>query len=56
LSAVHKTKAARRSVQRRKIHAQTENPTPKNDRIADVDFDDITEIEIEPFDEMDDWS
>ena len=56
LEAVHKTKAARRSVQRRKIHAQTENPTPKNDRISDVDFDDITEIEIEPFDEMDDWS
>lgn len=55
--AVHKTKVARRSVQRRKIHAKAEKPIAKNlvVEVEDVN-DDMSELEIMPFDEMDDWS
>jgi len=57
--AVHKTKAARRSVQRRKIHGKVEKPVSavKTSIIDDVvNNEELEEIEIEPFEEMDDWS
>ncbi len=57
--AVHKTKAVRRSVQRRKIHGKVEKPVSavKTSIVDDVvNNDEFDEIEIEPFEEMDDWS
>lgn len=57
LESVHKTKAARRSVQRRKVHGKVEKPTPAPSTINEIQLgDDIAEFDIEPFEEMDDWS
>lgn len=55
--AVQKTKAARRSVQRRKIHSKVEKPVAQTPTIEDVVTDnEFDELEIKPFEEMDDWS
>lgn len=54
--SVQKTKAARRSKQRRKIHAQAEKPIAAKPEVSKTPIEDIPELDIEPFEEMDDWS
>lgn len=55
--AVKKTKAARRSAQRRKIHSDVNQPKSVKPPSADAVQQSVEPIpDLQPFDEMDDWS
>ncbi|MBQ4845731.1 Mu transposase C-terminal domain-containing protein [Pseudoalteromonas sp. MMG005] len=54
--AVHKTKAAKRSRQRRKNHSQAEKPNPMPAVQEQPSELAVPTLDIEPFDDMDEWS